>query len=166
MVTIGDVLGVVAALVGLGLTSWALMVSCGLLFPNRVNRAMLVAESRPWKNIGIGALTLLPGFFGVLMLGAPFPGVKLIGWTLILTVLGIGAIGAAGLGHLAGKSLARMAPEMGEYPAFVRGCGFLVTASMLPLLGWFAFGPVTLLAALGSGARSLLIPERPPVIAG
>lgn len=165
MMTIGDVLTVVAFLAGLGVTAWALMVSCGLLFPGRVERARDAARSRPFGNIGIGLLTLLPGLIGALMLRAPMPGVKLVGWTLILAVLGIGAIGAAGLGHLAGKSLARMSPGIDEYPAFVRGCAFLVTASLMPLLGWFAFGPLALLSGLGAGVRSLLVPERTQVVA-
>ncbi len=158
MVTIGDVLAIVAVLVGLGVTAWALMVCCGLLFPLRVDRARMEAERHPWSNIGTGVLVLVPGLFGAVLQTPPVPGVKLVGWMLILTVLGIGALGAAGLGHLAGRTLNRMAPDMQEYPAFVRGSAFLVTAAMLPILGWFAFGPLILLAALGAGARALAAP--------
>jgi hypothetical protein len=165
MVTIGDVFSVVAFLIGLGITAWALMVSCGLLFPNRVERARDAAQSRPWGNIGLGLLVLLPGLIGVLMLQVPAPIIKLVGWTLILAVLGIGALGSAGLGHLAGRSLSRMAPQMGDYPAFARGCAFLVTASLMPILGWFAFGPLALLSGLGAGARSVFSSERSAVIA-
>jgi hypothetical protein len=164
MVTIGDVLAVVAMLTGFGVTAWALMVSCGLLFPQKVDAARRAAQNSPWKNFGLGIAVLIPGLLGVPMLGAA-PAVKLVGWLLILSVLSIGAIGAAGVGHLAGKSLTRMSGDMPEYPAFVRGCAFIVTASMLPVLGWFVFGPAALLVALGSGAKALAAHSRPPVLA-
>jgi len=162
MVTIGDVLAVVAILVGVGVTAWALMVSCGLLFPHKVDRARVAAELSPGKNMLFGLAVLIPGFLGVAALGVPNPVVKLVGWLLILGVLGVGAVGTAGLGHLAGRRLAEMWPEVGEYPAFVRGCAFLVTASMLPALGWFAFGPALLLIGLGAGSKALLAPSAPP----
>jgi hypothetical protein len=164
MVTIGDVLAIVSVLLGVGVTSWALMVCCGLLFPNRVENARAVFERHGLLSIGTGLLTLIPGLIGLVLLSVQLPGVKLIGWTLILAVLAIGALGAAGLGHLAGRTLTRMSPDMAPYPAFVRGCAFLVAGSMLPLLGWFAFGPLALLAALGAGARALALPSAPPRI--
>ena len=164
MVTIGDVFAVVSALLGIGVTAWALMVSCGLLFPQKVDRARLSAAQSPWKNMLLGVVVLIPGLVGVPLLGG-MPLAKLLGWVLILSVLSIGALGAAGLGHLAGKSLSRMSPEVAEYPAFVRGCAFIVTASMLPVLGWFAFGPAALLIALGSGARAIALPVAPPRLA-
>jgi hypothetical protein len=58
-----------------------------------------------------------------------------------------------------------MAPELGEYPAFTRGCAFLVAGSMLPVLGWFAFAPIILIVSFGSGCRSLLRRSGvPPII--
>jgi hypothetical protein len=155
MVTIGDVLGIVAILCGLGVTAWALMVSCGLLFPQKVEFARQTAQNSPWENLLKGILVLIPGIIGVIMLGAAGPG-KLLGSILVLAVLSIGAIGTAGLGHLAGRSMHRMSEGMPEYPAFVRGCAFLVTASMLPILGWLVFAPVVLLIGLGSGARAIM----------
>jgi len=119
----------------------------------------MAAERAPWACIGTGALMLLAGLIGGILIGSHHPLGVVIGWTLVLMVLGVGAIGAAGLGHLAGRSLARMAPDMPEYPAFVRGSAFLVTASMLPILGWFAFGPLTLLASLGAGLRAVTAPS-------
>jgi hypothetical protein len=153
MVTIGDVFAVIFALTGIGLTAWALTVSCALLFPERVHLAREGAEKGFWRNLPLGLLVLLVGLVGVVLLGGHLPA-KMLGWLLISGVLGVGAVGAAGLSHLASTRLKRMAPEMGEYPAFVRGAGFIVTASMLPVLGWFLFAPAVLLTSFACGARA------------
>ncbi|HWD39105.1 MAG TPA: hypothetical protein VG944_09680 [Fimbriimonas sp.] len=155
MTTIGDVLAVVAILVGLGLTSWALMISLSLLFPERVMRAKGAAEEGVWKSAAIGAAFLLVGTIGFIMAVQPLPMIRLVGWVVTLAVLSCGALGAAGLGHVAGNAIRRMSPDMPEYPAFVRGSAFLVTASMLPVFGWLAFGPAVLIVSIGCGVRAL-----------
>ena len=160
MTTIGDVFAVIFALVGIGLTSWALTVSCALLFPQRVEMARASCDLGFWRNLLPGLGMLLIGLVGIPLLAGHVFG-KALGWSLILLALGVGAVGAAGLSHLAASRLKQMAPEMGEYPAFVRGAGFLVTASMLPIQGWFAFAPAVLLMSLGCGARAVF--QRQPI---
>jgi hypothetical protein len=153
---IGDVLAVVAALVGICVSAWALMVTCGLLFPAKAESARSVLLAKPKTTIGLGlALTLLPGVLGIVMLGLPLPGVKLLGMAILLAILGCGALGGAGVSFVAGDRIQRMAPDLSDYAVFVRGAGFLVVASVFPIVGWFFFGPLALFAAVGSGARAI-----------
>ena len=72
--TIGDILAIVAGLVGICITAWALMVTCGLLFPTKAEtaRAALIAKPKAtscWFRAS-GSLAL-PGFVGVALLSAP-----------------------------------------------------------------------------------------------
>jgi hypothetical protein len=155
--TIGDILAIVAAVVGICVSAWALMVTCGLMFPAKAETARQVLLSKPKACIGLGVgLALVPGFLGVVMLGSPHPGLKLLGMLGILTVLGCGALGGAGVSFVAGDRIQSMAPELSDYAVFVRGAGFLVVGSIFPIVGWFAFGPIALFAAVGSGARAVL----------
>jgi hypothetical protein len=165
MVNIGDVFAIIATLIGLGVTSWALMVCCALLFPDKVSHARVSSGKYARANIGLGLVLLIPGIAGFVMLSAGPPLLKVVGWVILLSILSVGAIGAAGLAYLASDTLRKMAPDLSEYPAFVRGSAFLVTASMLPILGWFVFGPLVLLASLGGGLRAVTrrITVPPPV---
>jgi hypothetical protein len=147
MVTIGDVLGIVAFLVGLGGTGWAMTVAMGLLFPEQAARA---SESTKGAFVR-GLVPLLMGVVGVVLLSIPAAGMKLLGWAVLLGVLALAALGLAGLSHVTGRRLMALQPEMGEYPAFLRGAGFLVSASLFPVLGWFLFAPVAFIVALGAG---------------
>jgi hypothetical protein len=155
MMTIGDVLAVIATLTGVGVTSWALLVTCGLLFPHKVIAARNSAQAHVKGNIALGAVVLLPGLTSLPMLGSGLPMVKLLGAIILLSLLSLVAIGASGLGRLAGEAILGMDSRLGEYPAFIRGSAFLVAASMLPILGWFVFGPCVILASLGSGIRAM-----------
>lgn len=146
MVNIGDVLGIVAFLVGLGGTGWAMTVSMGLLFPEQTARASTATKGAFVR----GLLPFLVGIVGIFMLGGP-PGLKLIGWVLLLSVLALASFGLAGLSRMAARRLTILHPEMGEYPAFLRGAGFLISASLLPVLGWFLFLPAALITSLGAG---------------
>ena len=151
MVALGDITSIVAFFLGLGGTGWALTVALGLLFPEQTARA-----SGSMKGAFVrGLLPLFVGFLGVVMLSLPLPGVKLLGWLVLLSVLALASLGLAGLSRVAGRRLTALQPDMGEYPAFLRGAGFLVGASLFPLLGWFLFAPAAFVVALGAGWSGL-----------
>ena len=154
---IGQVLAIVAALVGICISAWALMVTCGLLFPARSETARAALLENPKGTIALGlVLALVPGFVGVVMLGLPLPGVKLMGMVILLSVLACGALGGAGLSFIAGDRIQGMASDLSDYAVFVRGAGFLVVASVFPVLGWLFFAPLALSAAVGSGAKAVV----------
>ena len=144
-------MGIVAFLIGVGGTAWAMTVTMGLLFPERAARASGATRGAFVR----GLLPLGIGIFGFILLSLPFPGAKLLGTAVLLGVLALAALGLAGLSHLVGRRIALLAPEMGEYAGFLRGAGFLVAASLFPFLGWFLFAPLTFVVALGAGWSAL-----------
>lgn len=156
MVYVGDVLSVVATIFGLFITAWAASVAIMLLLPNATARARSAAEETPGRSIFSGILLLSTlGFLGLAMLAAANPLVKLAGWILTLTLLGIAAVGTAGISQAAGGRIRQFEPEMSAYPAMVRGAAYVVGATMLPILGWFLFAPLLLAASLGAGWKAM-----------
>ena len=145
-------MGIVAFLIGVGGTAWAMTVTIGLLFPERAARASEATRGAFVR----GLLPLGIGIFGFVMLSLPFPGAKLLGTAILLLVFALAALGLAGLSRLTGRRIVLLAPEMGEYPAFLRGAGFLVAASLFPFLGWFLFAPAAFVFALGLGVSALV----------
>ncbi len=155
--TIGDILAIVAAVVGISISAWALMVTCGLLFPDKAETARTHLLAKPKASIGLGlGITLVFGFLGLAMLGSPVPGLKLLGMIDLIAVLGCGAVGGAGVSFIAGDRIQQMSPTLSDYAVFVRGAGFLVVASAFPIVGWFGLGPVVLCASVGSGVRAVM----------
>jgi len=137
------------------------MVTCGLLFPSKSEAAREFLVRKPKAAVGLGALiTLIPGFIGIALLSAHMPGALLLGLMILLTILGCGAVGGAGVSFVAGDRIKSMAPDLTDYAVFVRGAGFLVVASVFPILGWFFFGPLALFAAVGCGARAVALSPR------
>ncbi len=153
----GDVMAVISMLVGICLSAWALTMAYGLLFPRKSELAKRVVLSHPGRCIGRGAILFL--VFGVIGLAAirfPGPLVRLFGAVILLSLFSVAALGMAGIALNAGDRLRAMAPDLSDYGAFSRGAALLVVGCVLPIIGWFAFGPVLWLAALGAGSKAAL----------
>ncbi|HEY0866189.1 MAG TPA: hypothetical protein VGE01_02355 [Fimbriimonas sp.] len=161
MLTIGDVFGIVALLAGLFLTSWAMTVASALLFPGPVERSQAALAGASRKTLGLGlGLTLVPGFVGFVLLASPSPAAKLLGWVVVLALLALASLGLAGTARIVSTRIQELDPSLAPYPAFVRAAGYLIGGAMLPVLGWFAFGPFLLAASVGAGYKGLF--RRPP----
>lgn len=154
--TIGDVFSVVAGILGTFLTLWAAVVAAGLLFPGPAERAR-VSLAEPKRAVGRGLLlTLTLGLLSVAMSASPLPLLKGLGLILLFWLLAVGILGTAGVALAVGRRIQDLDPQMAAYPATVRGAAFVVGGTLLPLLGWFAFGPVLFLASLGAGWQALV----------
>jgi len=156
MLSQGDVSATIYTLIGICITAWALTMAYGLLFPERTEIARLEISTRPLTCIGRGAaIFLTAGLFGAILVGAGHnPLVKLFGWTILMALFLVAALGLAGIAMSAGERLRRLAPEMNAYAAFARGAAFLTLGCVLPLVGWFAFGPLLFIAAIGAGSKA------------
>ncbi len=151
----GDVLAFVSLLIGTCLSAWALTVTYGLLFPDRSEIAKAILSANPGKCVGRGAIIVATlGVLGAVLLAVPNPVVKLVGWIVLLVILSVAALGLAGAARMAGDRMQSMAPEMNHYAAFCRGAAFMITGCIVPFVGWFAFGPVLFLAAVGAGSKA------------
>lgn len=154
--TIGDVFSVVAGILGTFLTLWAAVVAAGLLFPGPAERARASLEE-PKRAVGRGLLlTLTLGLLSIAMSASPLPLLKGLGLILLFWLLAVGILGTAGVALAVGRRIQDLDPEMAAYPATVRGAAFVVGGTLLPFLGWFAFGPVLFLASLGAGWQALV----------
>ena len=152
MLTIGDSFSIVAILVGLGLTTWSLIASIAFLFPGRVALAAQKAERSSVASFFSGLAMLVVMILGFVLFVSPAPGAKLLGMMIFFGCLMIGVFGVAGLAHLASR---RLSPNP-DSQAFLKAAGLLVTAGMLPLLGWFLFMPAVLIISMGAGITSLV----------
>jgi len=152
----GDVLATILTLVGSCLSAWALTLAYGLLFPARSELARREISTQPLRCVGRGAVVFLTvGLLGAVVVGAShIPLVKLLGWFLLMSLFLVAALGLSGIAMNAGERLQRLAPDLTPYAAYSRGAAFLIVGCMLPLVGWFAFGPLLLLAAIGAGSKA------------
>ena len=154
--TIGDVMSVVLGIFGSFLTLWAAVVAAGLLFPGPAERARKALEE-PKRTVGRGivvAATL--GTLAIGMSANPMPLIKGLGLILFFWLLAVAVLGTAGVSSAVGRRIQDLDPGMAAYPATVRGAAFVVGGTLLPILGWFAFGPVLFLGALGAGWKALI----------
>lgn len=156
MVTIGNVFSVVAALAGICITAWALILATTLAFPRAAEAARGRHERSAAIGFGIGvAVTLTFGVFSVILLKLPFPLTKLAGTVLYLTLMAIAALGAGGVALTLGARLRTLQPELSPYAALVKADALMVVSCLFPLLGWFLVAPVLTLICLGNGCQAL-----------
>lgn len=156
MTGLGDVFAVVVTLIGVCFSLWAMIVVFALMFPTSARTAADRIGDRPVPTTLLGAaIVIFGGGFGLVLLNAPPPPVKLLGTTLLLIILGIGVIGAAGIGHLLAGRMQTLGAPLSPFAALSRASGMIAFAWLLPFLGWFLVGPLLLMASVGAGFMSL-----------
>ncbi|MFZ4508322.1 MAG: hypothetical protein ACOYON_11575 [Fimbriimonas sp.] len=161
MLILGDVLAIVAAIAGGGVSAWALIVACGLLFPHRVEAAQTALVASPGKSILRGLLlTATLGTLSIIVMNLPAPLLKVLGVGMLLALFMVAMLGAAGASQVAADAIAEKAGDMPPYATFVRGAAFLVAGTMFPAIGWFLFGPALFFASLGVGWTALVSMRR------
>jgi len=156
MTTIGDSFAVVAILVGIGFTAWAMILAASMLFTEKAMAARRLTERHPWRSFFIG--TLVAGTLGVVSLvlaGIPNPGVKLVGVMGILVLTAIAMFGASGVCLSMAGRIRAMDPNVSLYGSVVRAASFLVISTFFPVLGWWLVAPILFLVGLGAGVQSL-----------
>jgi hypothetical protein len=153
--TIGTVLAVIAGLMAVCVSLWALLVGAALLFPEKVELSRDGIERSPWRAFWIGlALQLTLGLIGAGMMRSPNGGAKLLGFLLSTWLTAMMTVGAGGLACLIGERIRRYDAYMTAFGATMRGAGLMVGAMLVPLFGWFAVMPFILLVSLGAGFQA------------
>jgi len=164
--TIGDVLGVVFGVIGIGLSGWATLVGLAVLFARRSRRAQDALQEKPGRVLARGALIILSaGALILFLINQPHGLGKLIGYLGIIALLGVTALGASGLAELIGSRLqhfgeesaasAHQTPSLSRGAHAMRGAGLLMAACGMPFIGWLTVLPFVFLASLGAGATAL-----------
>ena len=156
MLMLGDVLAVVATLAGVCLSAWALVMAFSTLFPTKVEEARDAVSGQPWKCFrwGLG-LWLTAGTASVALLNAPNPLAKLVGWIVLLGLLTLAMLGAAGIAAVCARRVKALDPQASDLSAQTKGAVFVIVSGILPILGWFAVAPMVLMFGLGAGSRAV-----------
>ena len=164
MTTIGDSFSIVAILMGIGFTTWALILAASLLFNGRANMAKERYEKRPWVGFGLGVLMVLTvGLISLVLAQLPNPLLKLMGTTGLMLLLAISSLGSAGLCQLVALRIRNLEPTLSPYAALTRAAMLVVVAGFFPVLGWFFVGPILFITSLGIGVQALVARTRPVV---
>jgi hypothetical protein len=153
---IGDVMSVVWGILGVFLTLWAGVVAAALLFPGSAEKARRALED-PKRTLftGFGVLATL-GLLSVALSANPAGPIKGLGLLLMGWLLALSVLGTSGVSLVVSRRIQDLQPGLAAYPALVRGAAFLVGGVLMPILGWFAFGPVLFIASLGAGWRAVV----------
>lgn len=157
---IGDVMTVVWSILGCFLTIWAAVVAAGLLFPGPSERARKAIEE-PKRAFFHGlALVATLGLLSLVMIVNPLPLFKTVGIVVLCVLLSFGILGTSGVSLAVGRRIQDLDPGMAAYPASVRAAAFVVGGTLMPLLGWFVFGPMLFITSLGAGWKAVVRPAR------
>lgn len=142
----------------------AFFLVIGILFPNRVARSQVIAETMTGRALLVGGVNFLfmTAIILVLFALADQSGVGLLALPglALLFALGVAlSIGMAGLCQLVG---ARIAAERSPWRQVATGATVLSAASLLPIVGWFGLLPYIGVLGLGAFIISLIPTTSPP----
>jgi len=163
MFILGDVFAVVAVLVGLFLTGYALVFALGLLFQNAADEMSAQITDRPFATGLKGALTgVFSTIFFLVIAQIPLPLTKLMGSLGVMVILMMSMLGWSAIARIMSRRLTDMDPGMGAQVAWSRAVMILMGAALFPFIGWMVVAPA--LAFVGFGASLSLLKSRKPEI--
>lgn len=161
--TIGDVLGVIAALSLLGASWGATLLLSALAFSRRTERAQQWLESAPGPCLlrGLGVL-LVSGTVALILAQSHAGPVRILAGALAVGLVALAALGGGGIVRLLGERIEHVGAPLLPFAARTRATVLFVTAGFLPVVGWFLILPASLLLALGAGLLVLRSPRAQP----
>jgi hypothetical protein len=160
--TFGDVLAVVAGLIGVCISAWTTLVFFSLFFPARADQAAHSIQMSPSKMglRGFG-IVLVMAVFAIALFKLHNPMPTLLAWTILLALLSLAALGGSGLTLLAAARVHDREPQLSAYAALMRGAALVVVPGLLPVFGWFLVAPMMLFVGVGAGTRALRVLPTP-----
>lgn len=156
-ITIGDVLTVVATVLGTAVSAWALTICAALLFTRRTDAAHAALRQSLAKCFVVGLFaTFALLFVSSALASLALPVAKLAGVFGFAATLALAAVGSAGLARLVANRIMRHDPEVSAYSALTRGAGLLVAAAAFPVLGFFVITPLLIVLSVGAGTIAIV----------
>lgn len=161
--TIGDILAVIAAVLLVGASWAATILTIALAFPGRVAAAQAKLTAAPGVCLVRGlAVFLVSAVLAVALSKAaagPVRGLAL----LLLGGLGVvAALGSAAVVRLLGTRIEALGSPMTPFASLTRASVLYVAAGFLPVIGWGVILPAALLLSVGSGVAVLFSTRRQP----
>lgn len=152
MLVLGDVMAVIAILIGFALSAWGGMMLSALFFPSKAREAAARIESRPFATFAWGLAYGLPlSLFGIALLSAPQPVAKVIGFVMLMIVVLVGMVGSGGVATIAAQRIEHLGGATTRFHGLARGGMLAVFACLMPIFGWFFLAPVMLILCVGAG---------------
>lgn len=159
--TLGDVLAVVAGVLGLAVTGIAILLAMVLIFPRTTERARQHVL-KPWRAFFVGLLVALTlGVLALVLLNVPNPVVKILGWVLFSWLCVRLLIGMAGLLQVMAERIRERAPHLSDFTALACASVVLTIALFFPGVGWLFLAPIIGTCSLGAGMLALAWPKSP-----
>ncbi len=152
-----DVSALFGLLLFLGLVFPGLLSAVWLIFPATVERARLRLDRTPWQCFWLGGvLTALVAIPTTILMVLPSGAAKFLGLSVLVIVLTIASVGAAGLVSKMAGQLGAFSRDLAPASAFLRAALALELAAAFPLVGWFIITPLAAVVSLGATAFALL----------
>jgi hypothetical protein len=151
-----DVSAIFGILLTLGISFPGMLTAWWLLFPSTIERAQKRLDETPWSCWWLGfALTFIAAVPTMILLSLPYGPAKFIGWTLVVLLLGLSCLGAAGLVAMMARQISRPSSNVITAGMFVRSAVTLELAAIFPVIGWFLVIPLATIISLGATAFAL-----------
>jgi hypothetical protein len=155
MLTLGDVLAVVAIVFGTAVGLAALSLASGFAFPLASEAAARKAESRPIASFLLGLALSVPAMFvGLVLVALPSPLAKSAGVLLLAAWAVLLGFGTATVSWLVGQRVQAASPALPRHAALGVASLAVAVSMILPFVGWFLIGPVVALTGFGAWAGS------------
>jgi hypothetical protein len=156
--TIGSALTIIAILFGMAFSSWALLIGCALIFRKKARISYSLLQYAPGRSFFLGAVMLfIFGLISLVFLSAPLPAAKLLGYSGLLLVFSLAALGGSGLVLLVADRLLQYDTKLRPYVAMSRAALLIVSAGLVPLLGLFVIFPAVLAIGIGAAAQAIFM---------
>jgi hypothetical protein len=159
--TLGSALTIIAILFGLAFSAWALLIGSALIFRRKAEISYSLIKFAPFRSFFLGAVILfIIGFISLALLSAPFPPAKVLGYSGLLVVFSLAAVGGGGLVLFVAERLQQYDTKLRPFVALNRSSMLIVSAGLVPLLGLFVIFPVVLAIGIGTSVQSLFMHEQ------
>ncbi|MDP9126739.1 MAG: hypothetical protein M3N08_00565 [Pseudomonadota bacterium] len=150
-----DILFYVFVVSGVYVAIMSYWLASEALFPNFVEACRLQYETKPVRSFFQGLVVIIPlfGIGAALVTVMGNPVVQIAGFVIIFLLTLMGLCGSAGLCRQIGRGLNSPSDALQPWRSVLRGGAVLGFTFLLPLIGWFAVLPFTLISGVGSSSR-------------
>jgi hypothetical protein len=156
--TIGSALTIIAILFGMAFSSWALLIGCALIFRKKAQISHSLLLHAPGRSFFLGAVMLfIIGIISLAFLAAPLPAAKVIGYGGLLVAFSLAALGGSGLVLLVADRLQQYDTKLRPFVAMNRAALYIVSAGLVPLLGFFVIFPAVLAIGIGAAVQAIFM---------
>lgn len=154
--TLGDILAVIAAVMLVGASWAATILTVALAFPAKVAAAQVKLTASPgWCAVRGLIVTAAAGLAALALSQAAAGPARLLA-AVILGGLGIiAALGSAAAVRLLSGRIDALGSPMTPFASLTRASVLYVAVGFLPVVGWVGILPVTLILSVGCGVAVL-----------